>query len=108
MRESNAYFILPTGAYYRRVSLGAALRTVREPISHNAIAEIAGLNPAATHLEFTKATGLFAMLTDTATARDARIVGLPVYVFTRALRHVGPPVDNTWAEVPLLAERVPA
>lgn len=106
-----AYFVTPDGAHFMQLSMGGAPPLYRQPVSHPELRRIDGLNPAATHLEFARTNlysttlGKAASLTSRSTGLqiDERLgvgVGLRLYVFARAVRHVGPLIDDQWQEVP--------
>jgi hypothetical protein len=100
-----AYFVLPNGAHFLQLSMGGSPPVYRQPTSHPDIrAQLPTLNPAATHVEFVR-TDLYVTLLvrrDRGATRDD-IVGLRLWVYARAVRHVGPLVDNVWMDVPLEA-----
>ena len=55
-------------------------------------------NPDVTHLEFALVRGFEARRT----ANGGRGVARPVYVYLRAVKRVGPPIDDKWERVPLV------
>jgi len=98
-----AYFIKPDGSHFQQWSMGGHPLFYRQSVTHPEIQKIHRLNPEATHLEFRKATPeLYAV------SNPRMNWGVPVYVFTRALRADGPLTDKEWVAVPLHVEPVEA
>lgn len=96
---TGAYFIRPDGQPYLRLSLGGLPLCYREPMSHPYLADLRGLNPEVTHLEFRKTQPEFYG------APHASGRMWVVYVFSRALKMIGPQIDETFEEVSIQVQR---
>lgn len=94
-----AYFVKPDGSFFQQWSMGGHTTLYRQSASHPEIQKIARLNPEATHLEFRKVVPTLYAVTNARTN-----YGLPIYIFVRALRAVGPLIDQQWEEIPLQLE----
>ena len=101
VRFGDAYCVLPNGRVIRQNStvLGTVLRL---PRIHPELAPFVK-NDAVTHLEFVQARMPDGgRLLGVPFRNGFREQELPLWVYLRAVKSVGPPIDNQWKRVPLV------